>query len=93
MNKIIISGDNEATESPYWIIIDPSQNFNLGNKGVYNIAGMITGIWFSRKSAEDYLSCRRHNFSEHAVVFCCSGHHSKEYGDAVKNGKCNNAKP
>ena len=28
-----VSGDCEATRTPYWLIIDPRQNFHTGNCG------------------------------------------------------------
>jgi len=87
MNKIKVSEKNEGTRSPYWIIIDPSQNFWVNNDGVHNIASMITGIWFSRESAEEFLHNTRYNFSKHAVVYCMSGTHSHEYESAVENEK------
>ena len=86
-NRIKVSDKNEGTRSPYWVIIDPRQNFNINDEGVYNIASAFAGIWFSRESAQNHLDNQRHNFSKNAVVFCCSGHHSREYTEAIKHGK------
>jgi len=85
MNRINILGDNEATQSPYWIIIDPRQNFEVNANGIYNIASMISGVWFSRESAQNYLDSHRYNYSKNAKVYCHSGHFSEEYKDAIAN--------
>lgn len=87
MNKITTSKDNEATAYPFWAIVDPQQNFNINPQGVHNIASMITGIWFSRESAEEHLKQRHYHFSKNAKVYCFSGYYSNEYSEAVKNGK------
>lgn len=50
-----ISDKNEGTAYPFWIIIDPRQNFRTGIDGVYSISSMITGVWMSREAAENYL--------------------------------------
>lgn len=77
--NIKISAKHEGTSYPYWIIIDPRQNFKTNENGIYNIARMITGIWFSRESAEEFLKKTRYNFSENAKVFCHSGNYSEDY--------------
>ncbi len=69
-------GDNEATRAPYWIIVDPHQMFTCD---VHYAASMITGIFFSRKDAEEFLQRTRYNFSKHAKVYCHSGHNSAKY--------------
>lgn len=71
----------EMTESPYWLIIDPKQ---MLRPDVYAVAGMVTGPFFSRKSAQDHLENRRYAFSKHAVVFCHSGYWSSQYKDACR---------
>jgi len=76
--------NNEGTESPWWLIIDPKQNFNVSNQGLHNIAGMITGPFFSRSSAQAHLDGRRYNFSANAKVFCHSGYWSYEYKNALR---------
>ena len=86
MNFVKISENNEGTSAPYWIIIDPKQNFETGNQGLHNIAFMISGVFFSRETAEAYLQARRHAFSKNAGVYCHSGRHSLEWVEAVKNG-------
>jgi hypothetical protein len=68
--------DNEATAAPYWLILDPKQNMRCS---VHELAGQISGPFFCRKDAQDYLGARRYAFSDKAVVYCCSGHHSRKY--------------
>jgi hypothetical protein len=85
--EIEVSEDNEATAYPWWAIVDPIQNFQTGRQGVNNVAHMITGPYFSRKSAEDYLRMKRHRFGKSAAVWCFSGHQSWDYVDAFENGK------
>ena len=79
-----ISKNNEGTSSPFWIIIDPSQNFKVNSDGIYNIANMITGVWFSREKAEEFLKRTRYNFGEHAKVFCASGTYSEDWVEFCK---------
>jgi hypothetical protein len=67
--EIEVSDKVEGTRSPYWLIIDPRQNMNKNTDGVYNIAGMITGLFFSREEAEDYLKRTRYNFSKKFSTF------------------------
>ena len=75
----IKSQDNESTAYPYWVIIDPRQNFSTGNGGLNSIASMTTGIFFSRKDAQEFLDATRYNFSKNARVYCHSGHNSKDW--------------
>jgi len=80
------SADNEATRSPYWTIVDPyRQLFELGDRGIHTVASMISGLFFSREDAENYLRATRYNFSKHARVYCHSGHHSKKYDNFCKS--------
>ena len=82
--EIELSELNEGTESPWWIIIDPRQNFEVDDQGVCSIAHMITGPFFSRKEAEDFLSKTRYNFGKHPVVWCHSGYYSEQYKNAIR---------
>lgn len=86
MNTIKIASDHEGTSHPFWIIIDPRQNFETKNQGLHNIASMVTGVFFSRESAELCLKQRRHNFSPNAGVYCHSGCYSPEWIEAVNAG-------
>lgn len=74
-----ISENNEGTAFPFWIIIDPGQNLRKDNQGLHNIAGMITGVWFSREAAEEYLKNHSYNFGHGARVYCHSGCYSKDW--------------
>ena len=74
-----ISEKNEGTAYPFWIIIDPSQNFETDSHGIHRIAGMITGVWFSREAAQEFLDKTRYNFSEKARVYCHSGYYSQDW--------------
>jgi len=87
MKKISLEVDlenNEGTDSPWWLIIDPKQNFDVNERGVHSIAGMITGPFFSRFSAQSHLDSRRHAFSKNAKVYCHSGYYSFEYKNALQ---------
>lgn len=79
-----ISEENEATAFPYWMIIDPRQNFNTNEQGVHNIASMITGPFFSRNEAASVLVTQRHHFSLSAKVYCCSSHRTIQYRNAIE---------
>lgn len=74
--EIEVSDKNEGTDSPYWVIIDPKQNMSADADCV---ASMITGVFFSRESAQKHLDGRRYAFSKRAVVYCLSGYWSREY--------------
>lgn len=82
-----VSEKNEGTSYPWWLIIDPEQNLSKDERAIYNIAGMITGPFFSRDSAQNFLNATRYNFSKHAVVYCHSGGYSDEWVKAVKEPK------
>lgn len=85
--KITINVDienNEGTESPWWMIIDPKQNMSTKTDACHNIASMITGPFFSRENAENHLSARRHVFGPNAVVYCTSGYWSFDYKMAIR---------
>lgn len=82
--EIEVSEHNEATQSPWWMIVDPRQNFKLNTNGACNVAQMITGPFFSREEAESILRTRAHRFSKNAIVFCNSGHLTIQYSDKVR---------
>ena len=85
INEIVAalkSVDNEATDSPYWIIIDPHQMFHCDE---HDVASMITGPFFSRTDAQNFLDKTRYNFSKHAIVFCHSGYNSRKYKDFYRS--------
>lgn len=85
--ELDVSDKNEYTAEPWWLIIDPQQNFNKGEQGIYNIANMITGPFFSREEGEKVLKARSHHYSKHAVVFCHSGCNSIQYYNAYREAE------
>lgn len=87
INIVNVSEHNEATAHPYWVIIDPRQNFKTDEQAVHGIAGMVTGIWFSREAAQEHLDNRQHAFSKNARVYCASGYWSEDWVVAVDNSK------
>jgi len=72
----LIGTDNEATNAPYWLILDPRQNMSCD---IHELASQVTGPFFSREDAQNYFSATRYNFGPRARVFCHSGHHSRKY--------------
>lgn len=68
--------DNESTEAPYWLILDPTQSMSCN---VHELADQITGPFFCRQDAARHLENRRHAFSERACVYCLSGYASYKY--------------
>lgn len=77
----LTEADNEGTRCPYWLILDPNQNMSCN---LHYMAGGITGPFFCREDAEQFLKATRYNFSDRAVVYCLSGHNSRKY-EAVCN--------
>jgi rhodanese-related sulfurtransferase len=92
--EIEVSELNEGTSAPWWVIIDPKQMMKPDPYAV--MIGMITGPFFSRESATNFLKAKRHNYSSKAVVYCASGCDSYQYAKAYKeaelrtNGVANN---
>ena|SRR3989338_2920217 len=85
---VTVSGKHEGNDSPWWLIIDPRQNFyTCQEHGVHNIANMITGPFFSRESAQAHLTARRYAFGKNACVFAHSGYYSNEYKEAIRTAK------
>ncbi len=67
------SRQREATQSPWWAIIDPDAlAASLADPGdvLSAVARAISGPYFSRASAEHYLMVRGCEFSKSAVVYC-----------------------
>jgi len=77
--ELEISMENEGTESPYWLILDPEQNMQLN---VTRLANQITGPYFSREEAEQHLKNRHYHYSKRACVYCLSGYWSQQYKQA-----------
>jgi hypothetical protein len=82
--EIEISGDNEATDSPWWMIVDPTQNMRMD---LATAAFQITGPTRSSKEAEDQLSTTHYNYSRRAKVWCASGYHSRQYKLACRKAE------
>ena len=85
--ELEISEQNESTAYPWWMIIDPQQNFKTNNEGIHSIAHMITGPFFSRAEAEAELKVRRYAYGKNAKVFCDSGYNTIAYRNAIRKGK------
>lgn len=78
--QLEVSEDNEATSYPYWLILDPCQNMR---SDINHLAAQITGPFFSRKEAQDFLDATRYNFGQKAKVYCKSGHSAAVYRAAI----------
>ena len=85
--ELEVSDKHEHTASPWWIIIDPSQNFKTNADGIHAVAGMITGPYFSREEAEASLRVRSHHYSKNAKVYCHSGCYSNQYDKAYRQAE------
>lgn len=85
--EIEVSEKNEGTQAPWWMIIDPRQNLHTGREACFNIAGMITGPFFSREHAERVLQAQRYNFGKGAVVYCHSGHANRDYYEQISKAE------
>jgi hypothetical protein len=84
--------NNEGTDSPYWLIIDPSwlpksELKDDPEQAVHTVAGMIKGPFFSRKAAQSFLNATHYNFSKNAKVYCHSGYWSSEYKNACREAE------
>lgn len=86
MDDIIIetlkNADCESTSFPYWLILDPGQNMDCDS---HRLANQITGPFFCRKDAEEFLQRTRYNFSKRAVVYCNSGCYSEKWVKLYKD--------
>lgn len=86
--ELEVSDDNECTAEPWWMIIDPQQNFRTDSRGAASVAmGMITGPFFSREEAEGVLKSRRYNYGKGAVVWCASGCDTVQYRRACREAR------
>ena len=88
--KLDISTENEGTDSPWWMIIDPQQMMEPSPAEV--AMGMITGPFFSREEAEDVLRARSHHYSHRAVVWCASGCYTRQYRKQWKEAELKDRK-
>lgn len=94
-----VSEANEATDSPWWVLIDPKMVQQI-MEGVAEhgelpstdyilgvIAGSIEGPYLSRKEAEDYLRSRHYAYSSDAKVWCASGYRADQYKQAIRRSR------
>lgn len=94
-----VSEDNEATDSPWWVLIDPKTIQQI-MEGVAEhgelpstdyilgvIACSIEGPYLSRKEAEDYLQSRHYAYSNDAKVWCASGYRADQYKQAIRRSR------
>lgn len=72
----LMQADNEGSDSPWWMVVDPAQNMSMDPAGT---AMRIEGPFFSRQSAEEYLQARRYAYGTRAVVWCASGYWSHKW--------------
>lgn len=95
--ELEISDKNEATESPWWFLIDPrsikdmlagaiENNEIPSDASIYSTVAMgtIEGPFFSRKEAEEYLNSRSYDYSKETIVWCGSGYRSHQYKTACR---------
>ena len=85
--ELDVAENNEMTAYPWWMIVDPRQNFHTDTRGLTNVAFMITGPFFSREEAECVLKARRHNFGTGAKVWCSSGCDTLQYRKACEEAE------
>ena len=78
------NADKECTSYPYWMIIDPKQ---MMGPDIGFVASMLTGPFFNREDAENFLKNTRYNFSQRAAVFCLSGTYSTDWVALHKTAK------
>jgi NTP pyrophosphatase (non-canonical NTP hydrolase) len=82
---------SEGTSFPWWIIVDPKPVAGrlLDFDGAITAIAMaaVTGPFFSREEATDFLEATRYNFGAHAVVWCSSGNYSKGYRELLRLAK------
>lgn len=74
--EIEVSGKNEGTAEPWWVIIDPRQ---MMRPDCHTVAGMIEGPFFSQEEAETALKNRRYDYGPNAVVYCHSACNTIQY--------------
>jgi hypothetical protein len=85
--ELEVSDANEGTFAPWWMIINPMQNFKTDSEASHNIAAMITGPFFSREEAEAVLASARYRYGNGACVYCASGHATLQYRQEMTAAK------
>jgi hypothetical protein len=93
--EIDVTGDNEATAYPWWVIVNPTHVVNDPpydhdddvDDSTYvsdtTIAFSITGPFFSRDEAESALRRRHYDYHPDAAIWCLSGHETQVYRNAI----------
>lgn len=82
IKETLKAADNEMTRDPYWLILEPKQNMSCD---IHYLAEQITGPFFCREDAEEFLKATRYNFSDLAFVYCLSGCYSQKYSQLHKS--------
>jgi hypothetical protein len=77
--EIDVSEEHEGTAYPWWAIVDNRRGLSFENK--------ITGPFFSRGAAQEFLDRTRYNFGKDAFVYCFTGVYSDEWTAAVKRAQ------
>lgn len=97
--ELEISEENESTESPWWMLIEPNilrEMFEAvaehgevpdADRIRTAIAYSVEGPFFSRKEGENYLSARSYDYTKSAKVWCASGYRSEQYKQAIRASK------
>ena len=83
--ELDVSMDNEGTNAPWWMIVDPCQMMSPNAAEV--AMGMVTGPFFSREEAKSELTNRRYDYGSDAVVWCASGCNTKQYLQAWREAE------
>jgi hypothetical protein len=81
------SEKKDFTQSPWWVIVDPTrfksrlQTYDMEDAGdiVSLITSCISGPYFSRETAELYLKQVSHHFSKDAIVYCLGARDAYEW--------------
>lgn len=83
--ELEVSTKNEFTSSPWWVIVNPRQQMaTKTQQALHEIAGMITGPFFSREEATERLNTARHHYGPNAHVYCMSGCFARQYDRAYR---------
>jgi hypothetical protein len=74
VHVLLSSTDNESTQYPWWGIV---KRAGLGQYA------MLAGPFFSRASAERQRKARIYEYGERSLVYCFSGHESRDFRDLM----------
>ncbi len=62
--------DNEGTSHPWWAVV---------RKNAMGSNAILAGPFFSRQAAENHRKAREYDYGAKSIVFCFSGHWSRQY--------------